>query len=133
MNLQTRIGILLLCLLLTVGAIFYMSRSTFRAIQTVQQRQTMVHRDDVRLVQQWMTIPYISRQYQIPEENLYAALKLNKPATRDHRTLQMIATQRKESVDSIIHILQQTISDYHKTHPTASETATVLRGEIKIY
>lgn len=48
-------------------------------------------------VRPWMTIPYISRTYGVPEDTLYAAIGLTKSSPHSHAPLQVLA--RREGQD----------------------------------
>jgi hypothetical protein len=129
-SIQRRIIFITICLLLTVVALVIISRSTMGALHTVQQRQNMVHRGDVNLIHQWMTIPYIAHQYHVPDQILYTALKLPNTTVNSHSTLQTIAIKQKKPVTTIIHTLQETILSYQKTHPRSPTSKIIVyRGE----
>ena len=56
----------------------------------------------------WMTIPYVSHSYHLPDYVLYQALGL--PFTpRDRRPLTVIAREQKRTVASLITTLQEAI------------------------
>lgn len=131
---RERIIIIVICLLLTIGALIIISRSTVGALQTVQQHQVLVHKGDVRLLQPWMTVPYVSHEYHIPNHILFSALNLKDTPAAHHQTIQTIALKQKEPVNTIIHKLQQTILTYQHAHPHSPQpTRTVYRGENKYY
>jgi len=68
-------------------------------------------------IRAWMTIPYVSHSYHLPEYVLYQALGL--PLTpRDRRPLSVIARQQKRTVASLIAALQEAILHSRPPYPT---------------
>lgn len=123
---------ILICffLALSLGATFIATNATINDVKTVHQHQEMANTGDVRLVRQWMTIPYVSHVYHVPTTILYSSLRLNDSPTNRHSTLQTLALQRKQSTDIVITRLQEAILTYRKSHPfTPSPMSVAHRGE----
>lgn len=68
-------------------------------------------------IRSWMTIPYVSHSYHIPEYVLYQALGLPL-IPRDRRPLTVIARQQKRTVASLIAALQEAIVHSRPPYPT---------------
>ncbi len=134
MSVRTRLILIASLLLLSIGATIFAANATLGALQNVHQHEILKKHQDLSLIQSWMTIPYISHVYQVPEKTLYQPLHLrNDSAAIRHSTLQIIATHQKQPVEKVIHVVQVTIISYRKSHPTQpgkpSPTPTVKRGE----
>lgn len=134
MSVRTRLIFIAGLLLLSIGATIFAANAAVGALQNVHQHEILKKHQDLSLIQPWMTIPYISHVYQIPEKTLYQPLHLhNDSVTIRHSTLQIIATHQKQPVEKVIHVVQVTIVSYRKSHPARpgnpSPTPTVKRGE----
>jgi hypothetical protein len=120
-------------LLLSIGATIFAANATLGAIQNVHQHEILRRHQDLSLIQPWMTIPYVSHAYQVPERTFYQPLHLQNNAVIRHSTLQVIATHQKQPVEKIIHEVQITILSYRRSHPAQpgrlSPTSTSERGE----
>ena len=68
-------------------------------------------------IRSWMTIPYVSHSYHIPEYVLYQALDLPR-VPRDRRPLTAIARLQKRTVASVITALQDAIKLSRPPYPT---------------
>jgi hypothetical protein len=68
-------------------------------------------------IRPWMTIPYVSHSYHIPEYVLYQALGLPS-VPRDHRPLTAIARLQKRTVAKVIATLQDAIKLSRPPNPT---------------
>lgn len=129
---QQRFLLVAFFLVIALGATIAATNSTINAIQTVHQQQLLADRGDVRLIHQWMTIPYVAHVYRIPEKILYTALKLDNSPVNRHSTLQMIALQKKMSTETVIHKIQATILIYRQSHPFKPyPTPALMRGEMR--
>jgi hypothetical protein len=129
-KIQRRFIIICFFLVLALGATFIATYATINDVKTVHQHQEMARAGDVRLVRQWMTIPYVSHVYHIPTTVLYSSLQLKDNPANRHSTLQTLAIQRKQSADSVITKVQEAILTYRKSHPFKPYTMSVsIRGE----
>lgn len=75
------------------------------------QRQT-----DVAQIADWMSVPYISRAYRVPEPELYRALGVEPQGPRVRR-LREIASESGRSSDEVVEIVRGTITDWQASHP----------------
>ena len=129
-SMQRRFILLCFFLVLSLGATFVATNATINDVKTVHQHQEMASAGDVRLVRQWMTIPYVSHVYHVPTAVLYSSLQLTDNPANRHSTLQTLALQRKQSSDIVITKVQEAILNYRKTHPfTPSPMSVAHRGE----
>src|SRR2546428_8076024 len=67
MSLRVKMILVGVLLLLTLVTTAIAANATFQAFQRFQQQKMLVTRGDVRTIRPWMTIPYISRVYHVPE------------------------------------------------------------------
>ena len=132
-TIQMRFIIICFFLVLSLGATFIATNATINDVKTIHQHQEMAHRGDVRLVRQWMTIPYVAHVYHVPAAVLYSSLQLKDTLANQHSTLQTLALQRKQSVDIVITKIQEAILTYRKSHPfTPSTMLVTIRGELQV-
>ena len=64
-----------------------------------------------KTIQDWMTIHYISRLYDIPQQQLLNALHMSQSQTQ-YRTIMSIAYSQHKNTSQIIIIIQKTIHQY---------------------
>jgi hypothetical protein len=74
---------------------------------------------DVSQIAPWMSLPYISRAYRVPEPELYQALGIEREGRR-MRSLNEIATETGRSPDEIVEIVRETVSAWQEAHPRSS-------------
>jgi hypothetical protein len=123
LSLRVRFLITTAMLVLALSGTIIAARAAMGAIQQFQQQQTMTKKGDVRLIEGWMTIPYVAHIYHVPESYLYKALRIMKEdQTTKHSTLNEIAIHTKQPVETVIHKVQVAILDYRKQHPLPSPT-----------
>ncbi|HEY0756119.1 MAG TPA: hypothetical protein VGD98_19340 [Ktedonobacteraceae bacterium] len=104
---------LLLCLALILT--FFTATSTIQAYQHFQQDHQSVQNGDATTVRPWMTLPYISHLYKIPEPCFTTALRLKDHWLVEHATLRVIADHDHQSLSQLIQDVQSTIQGYrHK-------------------
>jgi hypothetical protein len=108
------IGILLLLALATTAIA---ANATYQAVQRFQQQKTLAAAGDVRTIRPWMTIPFISRFYHVPETYLYRSLGITDTRPPRHVTLHALSLRLNRPVDQLIHELQTAIINYRKLHP----------------
>ena len=68
-------------------------------------------------IRAWMTVPYVSHSYHVPDYVLYQALGIQ-GTPRDRRPLTMIARQQNRTVASVIAALQDAIKLSRPPNPT---------------
>lgn len=105
----------LLCLAL--GATIFCAAQTVQAIQRFQQDQALTMAGDVRTIRPWMTVPYISRVYHVPESYLYNWLNIPNPPAMHRISLHSLAVRYHRSLDNLISDVQNAIKTYRKEHP----------------
>lgn len=71
---------------------------------------------DVSTIAGWMTIPYVSHAYRVPEPELYDALGI---APQGHRTstLDHLARETGHSSADVLDIVRGTVLAWQATHP----------------
>lgn len=72
---------------------------------------------DVTRIRGWMTIPYISHAYHVPEPVLFRALHIPpQPENRDY-ALGKLAKEHDREPEEVIQVVQQAILTFQKQHP----------------
>lgn len=107
---------ILLCLAL--GLTIFCALQTVQAVQRFQQSRHMALTGDVRSIRSWMTIPYISKVYHVPESYLLQRLHVSDPRSVSHVTLLSLAERFHRTPDALIHEVQTAIQTYRKQHPS---------------
>jgi hypothetical protein len=117
LNVRLRlIGIgILLCLAL--GLTIFCAVQAVQGVQRLQQSRQMAHSGDVRGIRPWMTIPYVSRVYHVPESYLLEGLHISDPSSVRHVTLHSLAECLHRTPDALIFQIQTAIQAYRKQHP----------------
>lgn len=125
--------VLLIGFLLVVAIIVtaIAANTTIQAFQTFQHQNELTRKGDISTIRSWMTIPFISRHYHVPENYLYESLHLNFSTydfygkhSRDHLTLTAISILTKRNINALIYDLQKDIRTYHRLHPTLTPRGT---------
>jgi hypothetical protein len=70
---------------------------------------------DVSLIADWMSVPFISRGYRVPEPELFEALGTT-PEGRRMRPLREIAQETGRSSDEVVEIVRQTVTNWQAEH-----------------
>lgn len=108
---------LLLCIAL--AAAVFCAIQTVQDIQRFQQTRKLTLSGDVRTVRSWMTLPYIARNYHVPEIYLDEQLHISNPQDTRRASLYALAQRYNRPVDQVIHDVQQAILNYRKLHPAS--------------
>jgi len=104
----------LLCLAL--ASTIFAAAGTVQAYQQFQQDHQRIMAGDVSTVSSWMTIPYVSHVYTVPESCLSTALHVSRqPQLEKHATLRAIAEYDQRPVDDVLRDVRITILDYRQT------------------
>jgi hypothetical protein len=128
-----RVRVVLTGVLLVFSLLFalFAARATVGAFQSFQQER---QQGDVQTIHPWMTIPYISHVYQVPENYLYDALHLSNARPSRHTTLQELAIRVHRPVGTVIHTVQASIllyrREHNQDHPRTLFSSVVRGGEI---
>lgn len=115
-------------LLLTLIVAGFAIISTVQAFHSFQQQHTLVKAGDVRTIRPWMTIPYISHTYHIPEGYLYQSLSIDARYTPRRATLHTLATQTKQPVNTLVYNVQKAIIVYRRQHRPLEPSVTATLG-----
>ena len=70
---------------------------------------------DVTQIADWMSVPYVSRAYRVPEPELFRALG-TEPEGRRMRPLKEIATETGRSADEVVEIVRDTVATWQAEH-----------------
>jgi hypothetical protein len=107
----------LLCLAL--GATIFLAAETVQAIHHFREQHALRLAGDVSVstIRPWMTIPYISRAYNVPESYLYESLHITDPKSVRRTSLHSLAARYNRPVDVLIRDIQTAIETYRKQHP----------------
>ncbi|HEX4203119.1 MAG TPA: hypothetical protein VHZ51_02755 [Ktedonobacteraceae bacterium] len=127
MNLRVKFALIGVLLLMSLSGTFFAAHATLGAVHSLQVQQKFARVDDVRAIQPWMTVPFISHIYHVPPDYLYATLDVKpqkKPpayttlhTTFQNTTLHTIALSTKHPDAEIINKVQQAIKRYqHSDH-----------------
>ncbi|GAC1405762.1 MAG: hypothetical protein NVSMB49_25190 [Ktedonobacteraceae bacterium] len=104
----------LLCIALAVAV--FTAFSTVRAVQSLQQQHTLAKAGDVHTIRPWMTIPYISHTYHVPESYLYQSLHISEYSPPRHTPLHALAARYRRPIPEVVDEVQSAILTYRKQH-----------------
>jgi hypothetical protein len=90
---------------------------TVQAIQRFEQTRTLTAEGDVNTIRPWMTIPYISRVYHVPETFLYESLNIKDAQTAHHTSLRSLAIRYNRPLNKFISDVQTAITTFREQHP----------------
>lgn len=71
---------------------------------------------DVALIADWMSVPYISRAYHVPEPELYRALGVEREGRR-MRHLHDIAEETGRTPEETVALVRETVQMWQEAHP----------------
>jgi hypothetical protein len=71
---------------------------------------------DVSQIADWMSVPYVSRAYRVPESELYRALGVEPEGRRVH-SLRDLARDTGRSSDEVVEVVRETVSAWQAEHP----------------
>lgn len=117
MSVRKKIVIVGVLLLLAVGITGFFAVETMQDLRDFQQQNALAVAGDVHTIQPWMTIPYISHVYSVPEGYLYGALNLAPTAPHRHITLHSLSISYHRPVNELIRKVQIAIQAYRRHHP----------------
>ena len=116
MSTRSRLFVTSILLCLAIAATIFCAVQTVKAIQHFQQARTLTAEGDVSTIQPWMTVPYISRFYYVPESYLNEQLNITNPESVRHVPLRVLAVRYNRSIDGLIRDIQTAIKTYRKQH-----------------
>jgi hypothetical protein len=105
---------LLLCLAL--AGMFFSAAGTIRAYRQLQQNHQHIITGDVNTVSSWMTLPYVSQVYHVPESCLTHALHISNPWMIHHASLHVISDYTGRPLDTVLLKVREAILAYRKYH-----------------
>ena len=117
LSLRTKLLVTGIFLCVALGATIFFAAQTIQAIQRFQEEHTLTLAGDVSTIDPWMTIPYISRVYHVPESYLYQWLDITNPRSVRYASLRTLAGRYNLPVDSLISDVQNAIRTYRNQHP----------------
>lgn len=103
---------LLLCLALLLTC--FTATGTIQAYQHFQQDHQRIQAGDVTTVSSWMTIPYVSHVYRVPEPCFTETLHLSDHWLVEHATLRVIADHYQRPLEKLIRDIQDVIVSYRR-------------------
>ena len=121
---------ILLCLAL--GATIFCAFQTVRAIQRFQLAHSLAAQGDVRTIQPWMTIHYVSRVYSVPERYLTEHLNITYSRSVSHIPLRSLAVRYNRSLDGLIGDLQKAIKAYRKQNSQSLSFTNMHAGTLLV-
>ncbi len=90
---------------------------SYRYVHRIQHRPRPIPREvNVSLVQGWMTIPYLSRTYGVPESELFLRLNIDPKKDRNF-SLERVAERSGKSQQAVIEEVQNAIREFQTAHP----------------
>ncbi|MDQ6662019.1 MAG: hypothetical protein M3Z24_13785 [Chloroflexota bacterium] len=101
---------------LVVGITIAAAVATVQTFHNLQQQNALATAGDVHTIGPWMTIPYISHVYHVPESYLYRSLHLTDAHPPRHMTLHGLALRSQRPVTDLIHTIQAAILTYRQQH-----------------
>ncbi len=116
-SLRAKLALMSVLLVLALGATVFAAVATFRSFQSVQAQNAKAKAGDVGTIGSWMTIPYISHVYHVPESYLYHSLNLPGSVDLRHKTLHSLSATYKRPVNELVHDIQVAIVAYRREHP----------------
>ncbi len=119
-------------LCLALGATIFCAVQTVQAIQRFQQQHALTMAGDVQTIRPWMTIPYISRVYQVPESYLYKWLKITDSQPVHRTSLRSLAVRYNRALDQLISEVQTAIRTYRKEHPPNHSFVSLHTNELLV-
>jgi hypothetical protein len=113
---------MLLCLAVALTVV--LAVQTVHAVQQFQQSRYMAQSGDVSTIRPWMTVPFISRVYHVPEPYLLDTLQITDPRSVRHTALYVLALRRHQTPDALVRQVQTAILTYRSQHaPSATPGA----------
>lgn len=104
--------------LLIIGFFFILASGVLglRIINKVGNRPPLQPREtNISLIQDWMTIPYISRTYGVPGSEIFSELEID-PGEYRNSSLSQIAEGSGQSSDELINKIKNIITRFQSAH-----------------
>jgi hypothetical protein len=103
---------LLLCLAVLLTC--FTATGTIQAYQHFQQDHQRIQAGDVTTVSSWMTIPYVSQVYKVPEPCFTQNMHLSDRWLVEHATLRAISDHYRRPLGKLILDVQHVIVTYRR-------------------
>ncbi len=116
MSVRIKIVIVGALLVLALGITSFFAVETLQDVRDFQQQNSLALSGNVYTIRPWMTIPYISHTYHVPESYLYRMLNLAATTPDHHITLHALSVRYHHPVDELIHKIQLAIQAYRRLH-----------------
>ena len=129
MTLRVKLLCVSFLLCLALAGMFFSAAGTIRAYQQLQQNHLHIITGDVSTVNSWMTLPYVSQVYHVPENCLTHALHVSDPWLIHHASLHVIADDTRQPLNTVLLKVRETILAYRK-HPSACPSPTPPKMEV---
>jgi hypothetical protein len=104
-------------LLLAVLGIVVAGSFAFRLYQRRGRPPPPPRQTDVSLIAGWMTVPYISRAYRVPPEEILREIGIP-PEGNARKSLNELAAAYGRSPDELVAAVQALVEDWQVTHPS---------------
>jgi hypothetical protein len=102
-------------LLALIVAVLFGGRAAWRLGRRLAGPPPPPRQTDVSLIADWMSVPFISRGYRVPEPELFEALG-TAPEGHRMRPLREIAQETGRSPDEVVEIVRQTVTNWQSEH-----------------
>ena len=99
-----------------IVAVLFGGRAAWRLGRRLAGPPPPPRQTDVTQIADWMSVPYVSRAYRVPEPELYRALGIE-PEGRRTRPLREIARATGRSTDEALATVRETVSAWQEAHP----------------
>ena len=118
------IGLITLGILFTI---FYGIRAfhAYKKINGYRPPPSVKVETDVELIRGWMTIPFISEQYRVPEQIIFDALKIPSQENRDKSLRELNREYYPDASEFFLDTIKATILAHQPPPPPDSAPATV--------
>jgi len=118
LNVRSKLIITGILLCLALGLTIFCAVQVVQAVQRFQQTRHMALTGDVGTIRPWMTIPYVSRVYHVPESYLLQRLNISDPRSVRNVTLDSLSGRLHRTPETLIHEIQTAIQTYRKERPS---------------
>lgn len=110
--------------LVTVGTALagFFGLRAYHAYDRFQRNALAADTSNVEAIRGWMTLPYIARAYDVPEDALFEALGIPK-AGNERSSLKQLVTQYQRDPLRTRRTIQQVLLEYQRTPTTAPRGA----------
>ncbi len=92
-----------------------------KSYRRIRHTQLPIHTTDVEAIRNWMTISYLSKVYQVPEDYLFT--RIGVPPDHNQRiSLRRLGQRyRPGQPDALVKAVKEAISEYQSAHPPRAQ------------